>query len=128
LATTVVQNLDASDQRAAAEAIVHTLPTPTQEQVAESILGPLDVGARTRIWYLVISFLGLSILVFGVLAFVLMYQDKNAEGPLALATTALGAVAGLLSQSRVWRGVRVVPGSGAAWGRCCTTSALIPAA
>jgi hypothetical protein len=30
--------------------------------------------------------------------------------------------------ARVWRGVRVVPGSGAAWGRCCTTSALIPAA
>jgi hypothetical protein len=41
--------------------------------------------------------------VFGAMAFLLIYQRKPAEAPLALATTALGGVVGLVATS---------PGSG----------------
>jgi hypothetical protein len=44
-----------------------------------------------------------AIFVFGSMAFVLIYQGKAAEAPLALATTALGGVVGLVATS---------PGSG----------------
>ena len=37
------------------------------------------------------------IVIFGVLSFVLIYQGKHAEATLALATTALGGIVGLIS-------------------------------
>jgi hypothetical protein len=48
------------------------------------------------------------VVTFGVLAFVLIYQRKSAEAPLALATTALGGIVGLLPRTESRLGERSV--------------------
>jgi hypothetical protein len=104
LAATVVQTLDTpQQQRAAAEAVVGTLPSDQQQQLAEGVLGVPDRRTQQRLWYIVVWTLVAAIFVFGAMAFVLIYQKKAAEAPLALATTALGGVVGLIATS---------PGSG----------------
>jgi hypothetical protein len=104
LATTVLQNLDTpQQQRAAAEAVMGALPTEQREQIAEGVLGRPDRSTRRNLWYIVIWTMAAAIFVFGSMAFVLIYQGKAAEAPLALATTALGGVVGLVATS---------PGSG----------------
>ena len=104
LAATVVQSLDTPEQkRAAAEGVVGALSTDQRQQLAESLLGRPDRKTRQNLWYIVIWTMAAAIFVFGSMAFVLIYQKKAAEAPLALATTALGGVVGLVATS---------PGSG----------------
>ena len=104
LAATVVQGLDTPEQqKAAAEGVMSAVPLKQRQQVAQSLLGSPDKRTRQTLWYMVVSTLIGAIFVFGTMAFVLIYQKKPAEAPLALATTALGGVVGLVATS---------PGSG----------------
>jgi hypothetical protein len=100
LAATVVQSLDTPEQqRAAAEGAVGALTTQQRQQLAENVLGRPDRETRQNLWYVVIWTMAAAIFVFGSMAFVLIYQKKAAEAPLALATTALGGVVGLVATS-----------------------------
>ena len=100
----VVQGLDTPEQqKAAAEGVMSAVPMKQRQQVAQSLLGSPDKRTRQLLWYMVVSTLVGAIFVFGTMAFVLIYQKKPAEAPLALATTALGGVVGLVATS---------PGSG----------------
>jgi hypothetical protein len=100
LAASVVQGLDTPEQqKAAAEGVIGALPVKQRQQVAQSLLGSPDKKTRQNLWYMVVATLVVAIFVFGVMAFVLMYQKKPAEAPLALATTALGGVVGLIATS-----------------------------
>ena len=83
--------------------VIAALPTEQRQQLAESVLGSPDQRTRQVLWYIVIWTMAAAIFVFGAMAFVLIYQRKPAEAPLALATTALGGVVGLVATS---------PGSG----------------
>ena len=97
---TVVRSLDTPEQQnAAAKSALGALSTPQQAQVAESVLGSPDTKTRQRLWYMVVGTMALAVFFFGSLAFVLIYQKKAAEAPLALATTALGALVGLVATS-----------------------------
>ena len=64
-----------------------------------SILGTPDSKTQRTLWYLVVSTISAAIFVFGVLTFVLILTGRSAEGPLALATTALGGIVGLIATS-----------------------------
>lgn len=100
LAASVVQSLDTPEQRrAAAERVVRALPNEQKQQLAQNVLGRPDQKTRRHLWYIVISTMVAAIFVFGSMAFVLIYQGKAAETPLALATTALGGVVGLVATS-----------------------------
>jgi hypothetical protein len=100
LAATVVQGLDTpAQQQAAAEGVMGALTSEQRAQVAESAIGTPDKRTRQILWYMVISTLTVAVFVFGSMAFVLLYQKKAAEAPLALATTALGAIVGLVATS-----------------------------
>jgi hypothetical protein len=100
LAATVVQSIDTPEQqRAAAEGVVRALPNEQREQLADSVLGRPDRVTRQHLWYIVVWTMAAAIFIFGTMAFVLMYQKKAAEAPLALATTALGGVVGLVATS-----------------------------
>ena len=72
--------------------------------VAETVLGSPDRKTRQILWYLVVATLTAADFVFGSMAFVLVYQKKAAEAPLALATAALGAIVGLVATSPGSRG------------------------
>ncbi|MBV9096058.1 MAG: hypothetical protein JO132_19660 [Streptosporangiaceae bacterium] len=110
IAATVVQGLDTSAQKQqAAEAVIGALPPDVKQQVAETVLGSPDQRTRQILWYLVVSTLTIAVFVFGSMAFVLVYQKKAAEAPLALATAALGAIIGLVATS---------PGSRSLWRVC----------
>jgi hypothetical protein len=100
LAAAVVQSIDTPEQqRAAAEGVVRALPNEQREQLADSVLGRPDRVTRQHLWYIVVWPMAAAIFIFGTMAFVLMYQKKAAEAPLALATTALGGVVGLVATS-----------------------------
>jgi hypothetical protein len=100
LAASVVKGLDTPEQQtAAAEGAINALPAAQREQVAQGVLGNPDKKTRQVLWYMVVATLTLAIFVFGTMAFVLIYQKKSAEAPLALATTALGGVVGLVATS-----------------------------
>jgi hypothetical protein len=100
LAATVVQGLDTpAQQQAAAEQVMRTLPSEQRVQAAENVIGPPDKRTRQVLWYMVVSTLTVAVFVFGSMAFVLVYQKKAAEAPLALATTALGGIVGLVATS-----------------------------
>jgi hypothetical protein len=100
MAATAVKGLDTpQQQQAAAEAVLGALPDNVKQQVAESALGSPDQRTRQILWYLVVSTLTAAVFVFGSMAFVLVYQKKAAEAPLALATGALGAIVGLVATS-----------------------------
>jgi hypothetical protein len=67
--------------------------------LAEGVLGVPDRRTQQILWYIVVWTMVAAIFVFGTMAFVLIYQKKAAEAPLALATTALGGVVGLIATS-----------------------------
>ena len=97
---TVVDGLGTTQQKqAAAEAVIGKLPADVQQQVAEAVLGSPDRRTRQVLWYLVVSTLTAAVFVFGSMAFVLVYQKKAAEAPLALTTAALGGIIGLVATS-----------------------------
>jgi hypothetical protein len=99
LAATVVQGLPAAQQQAAAQGVLDALPNDQRTQLAETVLGSPDKNTRKVLWYVVVSTLAAAVFVFGSMAFVLVYQKKAAEAPLALATTALGGIVGLVATS-----------------------------
>ncbi|MQS15991.1 hypothetical protein F7Q99_28005 [Streptomyces kaniharaensis] len=86
-------------QQAVAEHVVRALPQEQQQRLTETVLGKPDKRTRQVLWYIVVWTMTSAVFVFGVLAFVLIYQNKHAEAPLALATTALGGVVGLVATS-----------------------------
>jgi hypothetical protein len=104
LAATVVQGLPAEQQQAAAQGVLDTLSNDQRTQVAESVLGSPDRKTRQTLWYMIVTTLAAAVFVFGSMAFVLVYQKKAAEAPLALATTALGGIVGLIATSPGSRG------------------------
>lgn len=93
--------LDTDQQKQIAAAAVNALPQADQEEVAATTLGTPDRKTQQRLWYIVVGMMGGAIFVFGALTFVLVLEGKNAEGVVALATTALGGVVGLISTSPV---------------------------
>jgi hypothetical protein len=95
--TDVVQNLETAQQKQVAAAAVNALPQADQEDVAATVLGRPDRKTQQILWYLVVAMMGGAIFVFGVLTFVLTLNGRSAEGVVALATTALGGVVGLVS-------------------------------
>jgi hypothetical protein len=99
LAATVVQGLAPAQQQAAAQGVLDALPNDQRTQLAETVLGSPDKKTRKILWYMVVSTLAAAVFVFGSMAFVLVYQKKAAEAPLALATTALGGIVGLIATS-----------------------------
>ncbi len=101
LVGTVVQSLSPDQQHQVATETIGTLPRADQEDVAATILGVPDRRTQQRLWYIVVGTMGGAIFVFGILTFVLVLLGKSAEGVLALATTALGGVVGLVATSPV---------------------------
>jgi hypothetical protein len=101
---TMVGKLDSADQKRAAAAALNTLPQDQQQQVASSILGTSSPKVQGALWLIVIMTISVAIFVFGVLSFVLVVSGKSAEGPLALATTALGGIVGLVASTPGRRG------------------------
>jgi hypothetical protein len=101
---TMVGKLDSADQKRAAAAALNTLPQDQQQQVASSILGTPSPKVQAALWLIVIITISAVIFVFGVLSFVLVVSGKGAEGPLALATTALGGIVGLVANTPGRRG------------------------
>ncbi|MER6085679.1 hypothetical protein [Streptomyces sp. NPDC001833] len=96
LATALMQGItDPEQQQAVVERVARTLQPKQQQRLAESLLGRPAKKTRQNLWYIVVATMAAAVFVFGVLAFVLIYQKKPAEAPLALATTALGGVVGL---------------------------------
>jgi hypothetical protein len=97
----VVGNLSTpGQQQDAATAAVGALSPAGQQAVLTSLLGTPDPKTQRRLWYIVVSTIAAAIFVFGVLTFVLILLGKSAEAPLALATTALGGIVGLIATSR----------------------------
>ncbi len=94
---TMVGKLDSADQKRAAAAALNMLPQDQQQQVASSILGTPSPKAQGALWLIVVMTISAAIFVFGVLSFVLVVSGKSAEGPLALATTSLGGIVGLVA-------------------------------
>ncbi|WP_320777730.1 hypothetical protein [Streptomyces sp. CRN 30] len=100
VAEALVQGISAPDQRrAVAERVVGTLHPKQQQRLAESVLGRPDKATRQTLWFIVVWTMTVAVFVFGALAFVLIYRGRPAEAPLALATTALGGVVGLVATS-----------------------------
>ncbi|MER5449920.1 hypothetical protein ABT065_30505 [Streptomyces sp. NPDC002764] len=100
LATVLINGMNTDEQkRAAAGRAVDALKPDQRQELARSVLGQPNAKTAQTLWYIVVSTLAAAVFVFGVLAFVLIYQKKPAEAPLALATTALGGVVGLVATS-----------------------------
>jgi flagellar biosynthesis/type III secretory pathway M-ring protein FliF/YscJ len=97
----VVQSVGTDQKKQIAATAVEALPQADKEDVAASILGIPDRKTQQKLWYIVVGMMGGAIFVFGILTFVLVLVGKSAEGVVALATTALGGVVGLVSTSPV---------------------------
>lgn len=80
----------------AATKALGSLPAAAQQRVVGGLSAP-DAETNRWLWKVVVGSLIAIVVIFGVLAFVLIYQKKSAEAPLALATTALGGIVGLLA-------------------------------
>ncbi len=100
----MVGKLDSADQKRAAAAALNMLPQDQQQQLASSVLGNPSPKVQGALWLIVIITISAAIFVFGVLSFVLVVSGKGAEGPLALAATALGGIVGLLASTPGRRG------------------------
>jgi hypothetical protein len=92
------------EQKSAAEDAMSALPQAQREEVAQGVLGTPNDKTRQVLWYMVVATIALAIFVFGTMAFVLIYQKKTGDAPLALATTALGGIVGLVATSPGGRG------------------------
>jgi hypothetical protein len=94
---TMVGNLGSADQVRAAAAAMNALPAQRQQDLANSILGTPSSKVQGSLWLIVVITISAAIFIFGVLSFVLVLSGRGAEGPLALATTALGGIVGLIA-------------------------------
>ena len=114
-----IESLSAPDLEQAVGAGLNRLPAPQLESAASAALGALSPDAQQRVtgglttpdaatnrwlWKVVVVSLVAVVIVFGVLTFVLILKGKSAEAPLALATTALGGIVGLLSPGPATKG------------------------
>jgi hypothetical protein len=97
LVATVVNALPTDQKQAAAQAAMSTLSQDQRGALAASILGEPNPKTQQMLWYIVVGSMGLSIFVFGIMAFLLINWGKAGDAPLALATTALGGVVGLVA-------------------------------
>jgi len=71
-----------------------------RDEVARASVLPLpDVRTQQVLWYMVVGTMAIGIFVFGTMAFLLLAWGRGAEAPLALATTALGGIVGLVATS-----------------------------
>jgi hypothetical protein len=77
------------------------LSSADQEAVAADagVLDRPDAVTQRNLWYMVVGTMALAIFVFGIMAFLLLHWGEAAEAPLALATTALGGIVGLIATS-----------------------------
>ena len=87
----------AEEKTAAARAAMGTLSQGQRGALAASILGEPNPQTQQRPWHIVVGTMGLSVFAFGVMAFMLIDRGKASDAPLALATTALGGVVGLIA-------------------------------
>jgi hypothetical protein len=102
LVASVVQGLGTSQQKqAAAGAAMGALSQADMEAVAANagVLDLPDTKTQRNLWYMVVGTMALAIFAFGIMAFLLLSWGKGAEAPLALATTALGGIVGLIATS-----------------------------
>jgi hypothetical protein len=102
LVASVVQGLDTSQQKQdAAAAVMGALSAADQEAVAADagVLDRPDALTQRRLWYMVVGTMALAVFTFGIMAFLLLNWKRGAEAPLALSTTALGGIVGLLATS-----------------------------
>lgn len=98
LVPSLVKDLENSQKQAVVADVAGQLTNEERQEVAEGLgLPPPDVITRRYLWYMVVGILGVAIFVFGSMAFTLLAQKQPAEAPLTLATTALGAVVGLIA-------------------------------
>jgi hypothetical protein len=61
------------------------------------MFGTPDPKTQRALWYIVIVTTSAAIFLFGGLTFALTLLGKSGEGTLALATTALGGIVGLVA-------------------------------
>lgn len=98
LVPSLVKDLGNSQKQALVTDVAGQLTNKERQDVAEGLgLPPPDTITRRYLWYMVVGILGVAIFVFGSMAFILLAQKQPAEAPLTLATTALGAVVGLIA-------------------------------
>ena len=95
----IATGLPPQAQQDLATSFVKSLAPPQQTEVLETVFGPLDNETRKRILKVVIYTLTAVVFLFGAMTFMLLYQRKGADAPLTLATTALGAIVGLVAIS-----------------------------
>ncbi len=91
-----LQRLQAPQLESATSTALSHLSPAAQQRVVGG-LGSPDAATNRWLWKCVVGSLVAVVIVFGVLTFVLIYQKKSAEATLALATTALGGIVGLIS-------------------------------
>jgi hypothetical protein len=87
--------LPANEAKKATAAILRNMPANDAREVAQGALPKAPVG----IWYLLIGALCVFVVLFGVLTYVQLSEDKNAEALLGLATVSLGGLVGLIAPS-----------------------------
>lgn len=100
----MVDNLGSADQVKVATAAMNALPTQRQQDLANSILGTPSRKVQAALWLIVVITISAAIFIFGTLSFILVLNGRGAEGPLALATTALGGIVGLIATTPGRRG------------------------
>lgn len=103
LVGSVVGQLDPATGRQAATAALNALSAQDRETAAAGVLGNPDPKTQRTLWLLVIGTMSGAVFLFGALTVVLLVLGKSADAPLALATTALGGIVGLVVTSPVGR-------------------------
>lgn len=101
LVRTMVGNADPATGREAVTAGLNALSPADREAAAASVLGAPDARTQRTLWLLVVGTMAGAVFVFGALTVVLLVLGKTADAPLALATTALGGIVGLVVTSPV---------------------------
>lgn len=91
-----LQRLPAPELEKAAGKALSQLPADAKERVAGGLSAP-DPKTNNLLWRVVVYSLIGIVGLFGAFTFVLIYQGKSAEAVLALATTALGGIVGLIT-------------------------------
>ena len=90
-----VAKLPAGQAKEATAKILGNMPARDARELTQGALPTAPSG----IWFVLIIALGVFVVLFGVLTYTLMSQDKNAEAMLGLATASLGGLVGLIIPS-----------------------------
>ena len=73
--------------------------TPDEQSIFREALPPPAGRRLATVWLIVVGVLGVTVLGFGYLSYQLIYAGKDATVISGFATTALGALIGLLAPS-----------------------------